>query len=115
MPRVRAFTTKDVLYNAVEATAPWTTNFRHMLPTPRSWLKRPPQTGDGSKFKMAPLRDRIKWWNIVPGDQVKVVGDRYGALREVAKINKLSNRVWLKELPVRGGSALLVCAVLTGI
>ncbi|KAL1721376.1 hypothetical protein EV715DRAFT_195112 [Schizophyllum commune] len=99
MPRVRAFTTKDVLYNAVEATAPWTTNFRHMLPTPRSWLKRPPQTGDGSKFKMAPLRDRIKWWNIVPGDQVKVVGDRYGALREVAKINKLSNRVWLKELP----------------
>ncbi len=42
-------------------------------------------------------KDRIKWWNVVPGDQVRVLGDKEGSIREVFRINKLSNRVYLKR------------------
>lgn len=41
-------------------------------------------------------RDRIKYWNIVPGDRVRIIGDKEGQVLEVFKINKLSNRVYLK-------------------
>lgn len=47
-------------------------------------------------IKAAKPQDRIKYWNIVPGDRVRIIGDKGGQVQEVAKINKLSNRVYLK-------------------
>lgn len=47
------------------------------------------------KFKDVKPKDRIKWWNIVPGDHVRVSGDPDGAIHEVKAINKYSNRVYL--------------------
>jgi hypothetical protein len=46
--------------------------------------------------KAAKPQDRIKYWNIVPGDRVRITGDKGDQVLEVAKINKLSNRVYLK-------------------
>ena len=42
-------------------------------------------------------KDRIKYWNIVPGDFVKLRGDTNATVHEVHKVNKLTNRVILKR------------------
>lgn len=42
-------------------------------------------------------KDRIKHWNIVPGDFVKIRGETNGPVHEVHRVNKLSNRVILKR------------------
>jgi hypothetical protein len=73
---------------------PWTTNFRHLLPLPKKWLKRS-STRD-PVIKAARPNDRIKWWNIVPGDQIRLLGDKSNTLHEVLSINRLSNRVFVK-------------------
>lgn len=41
--------------------------------------------------------DRIKYWNIVPGDTIADRNDPSKQLREVLGINKLSNKVFLKK------------------
>jgi len=55
------------------------------------------KTSDGTTVKAAPARDRIKWWNVVPGDQVRVMGDKKMPMREVLAVNKVSNRVFLQS------------------
>ena len=52
-------------------------------------------------MKSVKPKDRIKWWNIVPGDQVRLLGDTEGTIHEVLSINRLSNRVFLKNTTVR--------------
>lgn len=71
---------------------PWTKDFFHLQPFPTNLLKR--SSFQDIIVKAAKPKDRIKYWNIVPGDRVRIIGD--GRVLEVAKINKLSNRVFLK-------------------
>lgn len=82
------------------ATAtPWTKDLRHVKAAiPRPWAR--PLNGAGPRVKSVKPKDRIKWWNIVPGDQVRLRGDPEGTVHEVRKINKLSNRVFLKAADV---------------
>ncbi|KAG8920657.1 hypothetical protein FRC02_000787, partial [Tulasnella sp. 418] len=51
--------------------------------------------------KSLPSKDRIKWWNIVPGDKVRVVRGPYKdskIVREVLSVDKTRNQVFLKGL-----------------
>ena len=41
-------------------------------------------------------KDRIKWWNIVPGDQVRIMAEKAGRVREVKGLNKFANRVFVE-------------------
>lgn len=75
-------------------TSPWTTNFRHMLPFPKKWMKR--VTFRDPVIKSVRPGDRIKYWNVVPGDQIRLLGDKTNTLHEVLSINKVSNRVFVK-------------------
>ena len=47
-------------------------------------------------IKSAKPKDRIKYWNIVPGDQVRIRGEESKTIYEVMSINKLSNQIRLK-------------------
>lgn len=73
---------------------PWTKDFRHLEAFPTSYLKR--YSFKDMLVKAVKPHDRIKYWNIVPGDRVRIIGDKGGQVLEVSKINKLSNRVYLK-------------------
>jgi len=81
---------------AIDATttSPYLTNFNHLKTIPKAWRKR------GSlydpKLKSVRTPDRIRQWNIVPGDQIRLRGDPTNALHEVLSINRLSNRVFVK-------------------
>ena len=47
--------------------------------------------------------NRIKWWNIVPGDQVRLVRGPYkdpDRVVEVLSVNKFRNLIMLKDLTV---------------
>jgi hypothetical protein len=73
---------------------PWTKDFKHLQNIPRHWMK----PVNGSKaIRTVHSKDRIKYWNIVPGDKIRVRGDRSGIIHEVLAINKLRNRVHLKD------------------
>jgi hypothetical protein len=82
------------LRNAV-SSSPFTTNFRHLLPVNKRIVQGRGEAKPG--IKTAPAKDRIKWWNIVPGDQVRVMADKEGVMREVLGVNKISNRVFLQS------------------
>ncbi|KAF9268242.1 hypothetical protein L218DRAFT_954604 [Marasmius fiardii PR-910] len=88
-------------YDIIEAItkSPWTTNFRHLLPVTKR-IKRSLERPSWKTFskKVAETRDRIKYWNIVPGDQIRLLGDTRGTLQEVLAINKLRNRVYVRGL-----------------
>lgn len=73
-------------------TTPRLTNFDHMLETPF----RVRQPLDGGRIKVAPLKDRIKFWNIVPGDQIRLRHKDTDKIQEVLSINRLLNRVHVK-------------------
>ena len=75
-------------------TSPWTKDFLHLQPFPLTYLKR--FSFEDIVVKAVKPKDRIKYWNVVPGDRVRIIGDKDGKVLEVAKINKLSNRVYLK-------------------
>lgn len=86
--------TKIQALSAVTAS-PWTRDLRHVGAVfPRYWSQR--QTYRDPSFKAVKPKDRITWWNIVPGDQVRVRGAA-GDIREVFRINKLNNMVLLKK------------------
>lgn len=72
---------------------PWTKNFRHLLPVPKHWMERRSRYDPG--IKAVPVKDRIKYWNVVPGDKIRVRGEG-SKLHEVLSINRFSNRVYLK-------------------
>ncbi|KAJ7477084.1 hypothetical protein B0H11DRAFT_2029613 [Mycena galericulata] len=74
---------------------PWTTNFNHMRRIPRKL--RNSSASDSfdpdEKDRIIIPRERVKFWNVVPGDRVRVRG-RYGNnLREVFRIRRLENLV----------------------
>jgi len=56
-------------------------------------------------IKSAKPKDRIKYWNIVPGDQVRISGEETKTIYEVMSINKLRNQVRLK-VPSSGEKAV---------
>ncbi|KAJ7688386.1 hypothetical protein B0H17DRAFT_938244 [Mycena rosella] len=85
---------------------PWTTNFNHMKRVPRKLRQTTSKPEDSfdpdrsSNFHVP--KTRIKFWNVVPGDQVRIRG-RYGnKLRQVLKIRRLENIV---EFPRPANSA----------
>ncbi|KIJ20107.1 hypothetical protein PAXINDRAFT_166253 [Paxillus involutus ATCC 200175] len=80
---------------------PWTKNFRHLLPVPKHWLDR--QSFYDPGLKVVPVKDRIKYWNVVPGDQIRIRGEG-SKLHEVMSINRFSNRVYLKGKIKEGSS-----------
>lgn len=97
------------------ATAsPWTKELRHLEPLPKHWSDR--RKVPGALQNVTRPKDRIKWWNIVPGDQVKIRNSRINEILEVAQINKLTNMVYLKvrvwlfayRYIVAGGSHILL-------
>ncbi|KZV77162.1 hypothetical protein PENSPDRAFT_746934 [Peniophora sp. CONT] len=69
-----------------------TRDLRHMLPIPR--LER------GNNLKIA--RERIKYWNFVSGDKVRVRGHKIKDMLEVTDVNKITNRVRLRVPPAEG-------------
>ena len=89
-----SITSRELAYAAT--TGSFTRNFRHLLPVPRFLVRGPFMPGQ-SKPKDTKPKDRIKHWNIVPGDFVKIRGDTNGHVHEVHRVNKLSNRVILKR------------------
>ncbi|KAJ8475470.1 hypothetical protein ONZ45_g15595 [Pleurotus djamor] len=93
------FSRRELLQAAT--TSPWTKDFRHLRGFPRHWLKRSNIRGDPVLKSVRPA-DRIKYWNIVPGDQIRILGDKSGVLREVLSINRISNRVFVRGAPNAG-------------
>ncbi|KAI9001159.1 hypothetical protein BD414DRAFT_473804 [Trametes punicea] len=89
-----SISTRELYFAAT--TQPFTRHFRHLLPVPRFLLRHPPMPGDPKPKDTRP-KDRIKFWNIVPGDYVRLRGDTKGTIHEVHRVNKLSNRVLLKR------------------
>jgi len=47
-------------------------------------------------IKAVRVKDRIKFWNVVPGDRIRIRGDSRNTIHEVLSINKFTNRVYLK-------------------
>ncbi len=94
---LRYLNRRTALNAATQSTA--TTNFNHLRSLPRAWLIR--RTKHDPKLKAVRTQDRIKWWNITPGDQIRLRGDRESIIHEVLSINRLSNRVFLKNTTVR--------------
>jgi hypothetical protein len=74
--------------------SPYTKSFRHLLPYSRHRERR--MTFRDPIIKSAKPKDRIKYWNIVPGDQVRIHGEESKTIYEVMSVNKLSNQVRLK-------------------
>ena len=88
---------------AINATTknPALSNFNHLRSFPRAWLIR--RSKHDPKLKSVRPTDRIKFWNIVPGDHIRLRGDGDDTIHEVLSINRLSNRVFLKgPATVRG-------------
>ncbi|TFK29246.1 hypothetical protein FA15DRAFT_632108 [Coprinopsis marcescibilis] len=81
---------------AIDATTnnPFLTNWNHLLTIPKAWRRR--NALYDPKLKSVRTRDRIRCWNIVPGDQIRIRGDDSKTLHEVLSINRLSNRVFVK-------------------
>ena len=75
-----------------------TRDLRHMLPIPR--LER-------NNLKIA--RERIKFWNFVSGDKVRVRGHKIKDMLEVTDVNKITNRVRLR-VPLAEGEEEKVCS-----
>lgn len=73
----------------------WTRDLRHVKAViPRAWHKER-VVFQQPKLKDTKPKDRIKWWNIVPGDHIRVRGDPDGLVHKVVATNKFSNRVYL--------------------
>jgi hypothetical protein len=81
-----------------------TRNFEHLLPNTREVFR--PRQGQGLRVNVVPVKNRIKWWNIVPGDQVRVRGRESEGTKEVFAINKFANRVFLKNTKQPVGTPL---------
>lgn len=79
----------------VFVTSKSTTNFRHLLPVAKPTHKVITNPLDRAQKPVLP-KDRIKWWNLVPGDQVRVMAEKKAKIREVKGINKFSNRVYIE-------------------
>ncbi|TDL29061.1 hypothetical protein BD410DRAFT_757730 [Rickenella mellea] len=74
----------------------FTRNFRHMLEIDKKILRRIPKGAEQAP-KIVPSSSRIKWWNIVTGDQVRDIQKKDGSVREVIACSKLTNEVFVKS------------------
>lgn len=83
-------------FDVLKATTrgPWTRDFRHLLPVPKHYAMKISFYDPG--VKVVRVKDRIKFWNVVPGDRVRIRGESSQTIHEVLSINKFSNRVYLK-------------------
>ncbi|EIN10386.1 hypothetical protein PUNSTDRAFT_125264 [Punctularia strigosozonata HHB-11173 SS5] len=90
---IRPLTRSEVVRAATREIV--TRDFRHLLSFPSRWTKR--SSFKDPKVKTVHHKDRVKWWNIVPGDRVRVLGDPTRSVHEVSAVNKLGNRVYLKN------------------
>lgn len=99
-------------HKAFAVTSPEAKDFRHLLPTKTMEFRSINRRIDGQRRRdklpvLGPLRlptpkHRIKQWNIVPGDKVGVQGDpEEGKVYEVAAIDRVMNKVLLKDSSVR--------------
>lgn len=81
---------------------PWTKTWIHLFELPyRERVKVYREKDARERYEgLAAVKDRIKKWNIVPGDLVRVRGDRDHTIREVFGVNKFKNRVYFKESQV---------------
>lgn len=70
-------------------------NMDHLKIVPRHWTRR--VTFNDPTVKAVPMRDRIKYWNIVPGDKVCIFGDKNNTIHEVMSVNKITNQVFMKD------------------
>lgn len=89
--------------NAIDES-PWTRNWNHLSPVHKgAW--RPARHGFAPRAPQpVPVRDRIRQWNIVAGDRIRVRGDRTGGTQEVLGINRFRNLVFLKARQVSPNS-----------
>ncbi|KAJ7591501.1 hypothetical protein C8J56DRAFT_825667 [Mycena floridula] len=90
----KASKVRHLLHNEVVSavsTEAFTKNFRHLLPIQRmrDEMKR------AEYRRTVPASYRIKFWNVVPGDRVRVLGDEDKAIYDVKAINRLANRVYV--------------------
>ena len=98
------FSRKQAL--SASSSSPWTRDLRHVTAViPRFWTKK--NVWGDRYVKAVKNSERIKWWNIVPGDRVRVLGDPESTIHEVSQINRLTNRVYLKRRTVCIPSYLL--------
>lgn len=84
---------------------PITRSFRYLLPGPK-----PSRFTPRNQIRAVPAKDRIRQWNIVPGDKVRLITGPEkdeNRLIEVHSVNKLRNRVYLKGKTVRTVFALV--------
>ncbi|KAH9950027.1 hypothetical protein B0H21DRAFT_803286 [Amylocystis lapponica] len=89
---------RSQLREIIQSSSRWTRDFRHLGRLPTFWTKRQPALAEIQPLlKAVKPHDRIKYWNIVPGDQVRLRGDPLKTIHEVHQINKLNNRVFLKS------------------
>src|SRR6267154_3240356 len=70
--------------------SPWTRDFRHLLPVPKHFQNR--QTWFDPVTKAVRVKDRIKFWNVVPGDQICIRGDARKTIHEILSINRFTKR-----------------------
>ncbi|KAJ4472136.1 hypothetical protein J3R30DRAFT_3660026 [Lentinula aciculospora] len=89
--------------------SPWTTSFRHLLPVSKILNQKLNRTSfEAFSKKVVAVKDRIKYWNIVPGDQIRLLGGRRKGkdsaegknvvLHEVVAVNKFRNRVYVRGM-----------------
>ena len=88
--------------------SPWTRNWDHLAPVPK--LSRASLKIQKISIPV-PAKDRIRQWNIVPGDRIRIRGDKGGSIREVFGVNKYNNLVYFKASQVRTsfGFSCMLC------
>ncbi|KAG8900024.1 hypothetical protein FRB99_006299 [Tulasnella sp. 403] len=87
-------------------SSPLTRDFRHIL-SPIKLHGYGIQRRLREPYRGVTVRDRIKHWNIVPGDKVRIISGPNAdkdSIRQVASVDKLTNRVFIKGLPQRGSN-----------
>lgn len=95
--------------------SPITRDFRHLVKGPdfRNRTRFPTKLSISPNYPKP--SDRIKYWNIVPGDQVRIVrgGHADENKHEVLSVNKTRNFVYLKDVTV--SDAQTICLVMIDI
>lgn len=88
-------------------TNPLIRDFRHLLPCPHRWFKI--QDWANPRVQAVRPRDRIKYWNIAPGDSIVDRLDPSKTVEQVLAVNRFSNRVYLKGVCI----AFLLLGIVT--
>ncbi|KIJ32340.1 hypothetical protein M422DRAFT_184625 [Sphaerobolus stellatus SS14] len=84
---------------------PWSKSFNHLQDLPprmKKMLAKYPHKKSAEEERLSvlrqivPVKDRIKLWNIVPGDMIRVCGEEDN-IRQVFGVNKFKNLVYLRN------------------